>query len=74
MYGEGLGKSPTPFMCFFSDGKFKASGVGVPSMVSEALQHTTEGCTEKEYLQAVKESASSALTGKMIHPSTLKKI
>ena len=63
------------FYVFFpSDGKgFKVSGVGVPSMVSECLKDTTEDCTEEEYLQAVKDSAASALTGKMSHPFTCKK-
>ena len=69
--GEELGKSLTPFMYFVSDGKrFKASGAGASSMVSESLEHTTKDCTEEEYLQAVRESSASAFAGEMDHPST----
>ena len=58
-------------MCFFSDGKrFKASGAGASSMVSESLEYTTKDCTEEEYLQAVKESSASAFAGEMDHHST----
>ena len=61
-----------PLLCvFFSDSKgFKASAVGVPSMVSESLKQTTKDYTEEEYLQAVKDSSASACVGEIDHSST----
>lgn len=47
---------------------FKASGVTVPSMVTESLKRAAKDQAGDGYLQAVKESSVTAFAGEMLHP------
>lgn len=53
---------------YTDSGWFKASGVAIPSMVTESLKRATKDYAEDEYVQAVKESSVTAFAGEMGHP------
>lgn len=58
---------PCSFICTDCT-RFKASGVTIPSMVTESLKRVAKDQAGEEYVQAVKESSVTAFAGEIVHP------